>query len=43
MEDEKIITLFEQRSERALAELDTKYGKVCRTTFCTATRMSRSA
>ena len=30
MEDEKIITLFEQRSERALAELDTKYGKVCR-------------
>ena len=30
MEDEKIITLFEQRSERALTELDTKYGKVCR-------------
>ena len=30
MEDEKIINLFEQRSERALAELDTKYGKVCR-------------
>ena len=30
MEDEKIITLFEQRSEQALAELDTKYGKVCR-------------
>lgn len=30
MEDEKIIALFEMRSERALTELDTKYGKVCR-------------
>lgn len=30
MEDEKIIALFEMRSERALTELDTKYGRVCR-------------
>lgn len=30
MEDEEIIALFEERSEQALTELDTKYGKVCR-------------
>lgn len=30
MEDEKIIALFEMRSEWALTELDTKYGRVCR-------------
>lgn len=31
MEDEKIIELFFARSEQALKELDTKYGKVCHT------------
>ena len=29
MEDEKIIDLFFARSEQAIHELDTKYGKVC--------------
>ena len=29
MEDEKIIDLFFDRSEQAIHELDTKYGKVC--------------
>ena len=29
MDDEKIIELFFARSERAIRELDTKYGKVC--------------
>lgn len=29
MDDEKIIELFFERSEQALKELDTKYGKVC--------------
>ena len=30
-EDEKIIELFFQRSEQAIRELDTKYGKACHT------------
>ena len=30
MEDEKIIDLFFDRSEQAITELDTKYGKFCR-------------
>lgn len=30
MEDEQLITLLEQRSERALTELNTQYGKLCR-------------
>lgn len=30
MEDEKIIELFFGRSEQAIRELDSKYGKVCR-------------
>ena len=30
MEDEKIIDLFYDRSERAITELDAKYGKFCR-------------
>lgn len=30
MEDEKIIQLFNARSERAIPELDQKYGKLCR-------------
>lgn len=29
MEDEKIIDLFFERSEQAIRELDSKYGKVC--------------
>ena len=29
MEDEKIIELFFARSETAIRELDSKYGKVC--------------
>ena len=29
MEDEKIIELFFERSERAIRELDNKYGKIC--------------
>ena len=29
MEDEKIIELFFARSEQAIKELDSKYGKVC--------------
>lgn len=29
IDDEKIIALFFQRSERAIQELDTKYGKIC--------------
>lgn len=29
MEDEKIIELFFRRSEQAIRELDTKYGRVC--------------
>lgn len=29
MDDEKIVELFFARSERAIRELDTKYGKVC--------------
>ena len=32
MEDEKIIDLFFDRSEQAIHELDTKYGKVCHMT-----------
>ena len=30
IEDEKIVELFFARSEQAIQELDTKYGKVCR-------------
>ena len=30
MEDDKIIELFWERSESAIAELDKKYGSVCR-------------
>lgn len=30
MEDEKIVELFFQRSEQAIAEVDIKYGKICR-------------
>lgn len=29
MEDEEIMDLFFARSERAIRELDTKYGKIC--------------
>ena len=29
MEDEKIIELFFERSEQAIQELDTKYGRTC--------------
>ena len=29
MEDDKIIALFHERSERAIQELDIKYGKIC--------------
>ena len=29
IEDEKIIDLFFNRSEKAIQELDIKYGKVC--------------
>lgn len=29
MEDEKIIVLFYERSEQAIAEIDQKYGKLC--------------
>ncbi len=29
MEDEKIVELFFERSEQAIAEIDIKYGKVC--------------
>lgn len=31
MEDEKIISLFFERSEQAIQELDKKYGKICST------------
>ena len=30
MEDEQLITLLEQRSERALTELNNQYGRLCR-------------
>ncbi len=30
MDDEKIISLFFDRSEQAISEVDLKYGKVCR-------------
>lgn len=30
MEDEQLIVLFEERSERALTELDAQYGALCR-------------
>lgn len=29
IEDEEIIKLFYERSERAISELDTKYGRFC--------------
>ena len=29
IDDEKIVELFFQRSERAIQELDSKYGKIC--------------
>lgn len=30
MDDQKIVELFEQRSEEAVTELNTRYGKLCR-------------
>ena len=34
MEDEKIVDLFWQRSDRAIAETDRKYGRYCHTIAC---------
>lgn len=34
MEDEKIIEMFYQRSEQAIAELDAKYGRTCHKLSC---------
>ena len=41
MEDEKIVDLFWQRSDRAIAETDRKYGRYCHTIADCAVCVSR--
>ena len=43
MEDEKIVDLFWQRSDRAIAETERKYGRYCRTIACHICGMEEDA
>ena len=43
MEDEKIIELFFERSEQAIHELDSKYGKICRGLSCNIVNSQQDA
>ena len=43
MEDEKIVDLFFERSEQAIRELDTKYGKLCRRLSCNIVNNAQDA
>ena len=43
MEDEQIIELFFQRSEQAIRELDSKYGRVCHALSCRIVNDRRDA